>query len=69
MSTQDENKAAYSHLGDTWAQHRKACILQRYRQFGQRGRLDIDALLARSARLMEPTTPSESSMSQCATLA
>jgi len=43
--------SAYAHLGDAWLRYQSARILQRHLQFGLRGRLDVDALLAPAARL------------------
>ena len=49
MSIDVARNSAYAHLGEAWLHYQSARILQRHLQFGQRGRLDLDALLAGAA--------------------
>jgi len=41
---------AYADLGDAWLQDQSARLMQRHLQFGRHYRMDVDALLARSAQ-------------------
>ncbi|SAK81613.1 hypothetical protein [Caballeronia ptereochthonis] len=42
---------AYADLGEAWIQDQSARLMQKHLQFGQHYRIDVDALLARSAQV------------------
>ena len=57
MSTNAFRNTEYKDLDETWRCHQAARIVQRHIQFGQHGRLDLDALLAGVARTIRLANP------------
>ena len=55
MPIETLGNAQYKDLGETWYSHQAARIVQRHIQFGRHCRLDLDALLAGTARRIRGT--------------